>query len=301
MVTLPEKVVIRESCPRDGWQNHRVIIPTETKIRYIRKMIDCGARSMDATSFVNPKAVPQMADAADVMDGVLEYAREKGCRMSGLTLNKKGVENARKTGLTSVDFVLSVSEEHNLRNSRRTIEESRAMFRELVQEAGDLDISLALPCVFGSPFGDEIDLDLVRDIIEEAFSLGVKEIGLADTAGVSTPYHTREVLQKLKTFMSFDDASIHLHDTRGMGLANAYVALEEGISKFDASMGAMGGCPFVPGAKGNIGTEDLINMCEKMGVKTGYDLNLVIETALEMGEEIQAEIVSSMTKLHCNK
>lgn len=117
------------------------------------------------------------------------------------------------------------------------------MFRQLAQEAKDLKISLALPCVFGSPFGDEISMELVRDIIEEAFSLGVKEIGLADTAGISNPYHTREVLQELKGFLDFDQVSIHLHDTRGMGLANAYVAIEEGVTKLDASMGAMGGCP----------------------------------------------------------
>lgn len=298
---LPERVEIMEVCPRDGWQNHRTIIPTETKIKYIKAMIDCGAKSMDVTSFVSPKAVPQMADAFDVVDGVRAYAAEKGCVLSGLTLNKRGVENARAAGLTHVAFVLSVSEEHNLRNSRKTIEESREMFRQLAGEAKDLKISLALPCVFGSPFGDEISMDLVKEIIEEAFSLGVTEIGLADTAGISTPQHTREVLQALKGFLRFDQVSIHLHDTRGMGLANAYVALEEGITKLDASMGAMGGCPFVPGAKGNIATEDLVNMCEKMGIGTGYDLEKVIATALEMGHEIDAKLVSSMTALCAEK
>lgn len=297
MVTLPKKIEIMEVCPRDGWQNHKVIIPTETKIKYIKKMIDCGAKSMDVTSFVSPKAVPQMADAMDVVAGVREYAKEKGCVLSGLALNKKGVENARAAGLTNVAFVLSVSEEHNLRNSRRTIEESRAMFRELAKEASDLNISLALPCVFGSPFGDEISMELVRDIIEEAFNLGIKEIGLADTAGISTPYHTREVLQYIKTFMDFKPLGIHLHDTRGMGLANAYVAIEEGITKLEASMGAMGGCPFVPGAKGNVASEDLIHMCEKMGIDTGYDLDLFVKTAIEMGEEIGAVLSSSQINL----
>lgn len=298
---LPERVEIMEVCPRDGWQNHKVLIPTETKIKYIKEMIDCGARSMDVTSFVSPKAVPQMADAFDVVAGVREYAAERGCMLSGLALNKRGVDNAREAGLTHVAFVLSVSEEHNLRNSRKTIEESREMFRQLAQEASDLKISLALPCVFGSPFGDEISMELVRDIVEEAFALGVKEIGLADTAGISTPHHTREVLQELKGFLDFDQVSIHLHDTRGMGLANAYVAMEEGVTKLDASMGAMGGCPFVPGAKGNIATEDLVNMCEEMGVKTGYDLQKVVQTAIEMGHEIDARLVSSMTALCVEK
>lgn len=300
MMKLPERVEIMEVCPRDGWQNHKVLIPTETKIKYIKKMIDCGARKMDVTSFVNPKAVPQMADAFEVVAGVREYAAEKGCLLSGLALNKKGVENAKAAGLENVSFVLSVSEEHNLRNSRKTIQESMDTFLELAAGAQGLNISLALPCVFGSPFGDEIPMKRVTDIIERAFAAGVKEIGLADTAGISSPYHTREVLQFLKSWVDFGDVSIHLHDTRGMGLANAYIALEEGITKFDASMGAMGGCPFVPGAKGNIGSEDLINMFEQMGVATGYDLQEVVETAISMGREIQADLVSSMTSL-CGK
>lgn len=300
MMRLPESVEIMEVCPRDGWQNHRIHIPTETKIKYIKKMIDCGARKMDVTSFVNPKAVPQMADAFDVVAGVREYAAEKGCMLSGLALNKKGVENAKAAGLENVSFVLSVSEEHNLRNSRKTIQASMDTFLELAAGAEGLDITLALPCVFGSPFGDEIPMKRVTDIIERAFAAGVKEIGLADTAGISSPYHTREVLQSLKSWVDFGDVSIHLHDTRGMGLANAYIALEEGITKFDASMGAMGGCPFVPGAKGNIGSEDLINMFEQMGVATGYDLQAVVETAVSMGREIQADLVSSMTSL-CGK
>lgn len=300
MMKLPERVEIMEVCPRDGWQNHKVLIPTETKIKYIKKMIDCGARKMDVTSFVNPKAVPQMADAFEVVAGVRAYAAEKGCLLSGLALNKKGVENAKAAGLENVSFVLSVSEEHNLRNSRKTIQESMDTFLELAAGAQGLNISLALPCVFGSPFGDEIPMKRVTDIIEKAFAAGVKEIGLADTAGISSPYHTREVLQFLKSWVDFGDVSIHLHDTRGMGLANAYIALEEGITKFDASMGAMGGCPFVPGAKGNIGSEDLINMFEQMGVATGYDLQEVVETAVSMGREIQADLVSSMTSL-CGK
>ncbi len=295
MAQLPKKVEIMEVCPRDGWQNHPVIIPTETKIKYIKKMIDYGAKRMDATSFVHPKYVPQMADCFDVIAGVKDYAKEKGCILYGLTLNGKGVENAMKTGLEYVSFVLSVSEEHNLRNSKRTIEESRQIFRDLVPKAEGLNISLALPCVFGSPFGDKIDMGLVKDIIEEAFDLGIKEIGLADTAGVSTPAHTREVLQNIKTYLDPELSSIHLHDTRGMGLANAYVALEEGYTKLDASLGGMGGCPFVPGAKGNIATEDLVNMCESMGIETGYNLDQVCKDALTMGEEIEAKVVSSLT------
>ena len=296
---LPEYVKVTEVCPRDGWQNHKVDIPTETKIKYIKKMIDYGAKKIEVTSFVNPKAVPQMRDAAQVYAGIKDYAAEHGTDIMALTLNKRGVDDARACGIKEVCFVLSASEEHNLRNSRRTIEQSLADFKNLAGEAGDMKITLAMPCVFGSPFGDEIPMERVVKLIEEAFSVGVHEIGLADTAGISNPYHTREVLQHLKKYVDFNDVSIHLHDTRGMGLANAYVALEEGITKFDASLGAMGGCPFVPGAKGNIGTEDLLNMFQSMGIKTDYNLDQVVATALEMGKEIDATIGTSMACL-CN-
>ncbi len=296
-MALPKKVEIMEVCPRDGWQNHEYIIPTDVKVKYMKKMIDYGAKRMDVVSFVNPKYVPQMADCFDVVDGIRDYAKENGVFISGLTLNKKGVENAVKAGFTNVQFVMSVSEEHNLRNSHKTIAESRETFRELVKHAEGLNIMLALPCVFGSPFGDKIDLNLVTDIIKEAFDLGVGEIGLADTAGNSNPVHTREVLQALKPVLDPAVTTIHLHDTWGMGLANAYVALEEGYYKLDSSLGAMGGCPFAPGAKGNIGTEDLVNMCEQMGIETGFDLDAVLKTAKEMGEEIHADLVSSMTKI----
>ena len=294
---LPEAVMVQEVCPRDGWQNHKVHIPVETKIKYIKKMMEYGAGKIEVTSFVNPKAVPQMADAVQVVAGVMDEAQRRGVTLTGLALNKRGVENARACGLKNVSFVLSASEEHNLRNSNKTIEQSLEDFKSLATVAGDLDIMLAMPCVFGSPFGDEIPMERLGMLIEQAFSVGVKEIGLADTAGISTPWHTRKVLRFLKERYDLSAMSIHLHDTRGMGLANAYVALEEGITRFDASLGAMGGCPFVPGAKGNIAMEDILHMFGAMGIETGYDLEKVVAAAMEMGREIGANINSSMTAL----
>lgn len=294
---LPEAVQVQEVCPRDGWQNHKVHIPVETKIKYIKKMMEYGAGKIEVTSFVNPKAVPQMADAVQVVAGVMDEAQRRGVTLTGLALNKRGVENARACGLKNISFVLSASEEHNLRNSNKTIEQSLEDFKSLATVAGDLDIMLAMPCVFGSPFGDEIPMERLGMLIEQAFSVGVKEIGLADTAGISTPWHTRKVLRFLKERYDLSAMSIHLHDTRGMGLANAYVALEEGITRFDASLGAMGGCPFVPGAKGNIAMEDILHMFGAMGIETGYDLEKVVAAAMEMGREIGANINSSMTAL----
>ena len=291
-MALPKKVLVSEVGPRDGWQNHPVQIPTDTKIKYIQKMVDCGARKMEITSFVNPKYVPQMGDAKEVFQGVHPYLEKHNVTAFALTLNKKGVDNAREAGFSHVEFVLSASEEHNVRNSRRTIQESLNAFKDLAAGAEGLHIILAMPCVFGSPFGDEVQLDRIKWLIDEAQSVGVAEFGIADTAGISTPENTRRVIRAIREYTDLSKVSLHMHDTYGMGLANCYVAIEEGITMMDASLAGMGGCPFVPGAKGNIATEDLVYMLEKMGVETGYDLAMLNQAAAEMAEEIQAAVVS---------
>ncbi|CAK7019614.1 MAG: Hydroxymethylglutaryl-CoA lyase YngG [Desulfovibrio sp.] len=296
-MNFAKTIEITEVCPRDGWQNHPVLIPVERKIELIKKMMDCGPKVVEVTSFVNPKYVPQMAGAAEVVAGVAGYAEEKGVTMLALALNKRGVDSAREAGVKYVSFVVSASEEHNKRNANRTIEESMTEFKKLAEEAKDLRVALAMPCVFGSPFGDEVPMDRVLAMCEAARSVGISEFGFADTAGISTPKNMRERLQYLKKHMDLSEIGIHLHDTQGMGLANAYVALEEGVYKFDASLGAMGGCPFVPGAKGNIGTEDLLNMTLKMGLECEYDLDKAVALSLEMSSAIDAPVISSVAAL----
>ena len=195
-------------------------------------------------------------------------------------------------GFSHVQFVLSASEEHNLRNSRRTIQESMDAFKELASHAQGVHIVLGIPCIFGSPFGDEVPLERIRWIIREAQSVGVEEFGLADTAGLSTPENTRRVIRAVKECADVDRLSLHLHDTYGMAIANAYVGLLEGITLFDSSLAGMGGCPFVPGAKGNVATEDLIYFMHAMGIETGLNLELANQAAAEMAAEIQAAVVS---------
>lgn len=289
---------IVEVCPRDGWQNHNVLIPVDTKIKYIKKMIDCGPDVIEVTSFVNPKAVPQMTGAAEVIAGVKDYARDKGVEILALALNKRGVDNAREAGCNYVQFVVSVSEEHNKRNSRKSINDSFEDFKRMADEAKNMKMLLALPCTFGSPFGDEIDLDRVIHMCKEAQKMGVNQFGFADTAGISNPSHTREVLKTLKAEINPDQTALHLHDTRGMGLANVYVALKEGFTRFDASLGAMGGCPFVPGAKGNIATEDLIQMVQSLGCRVNYNLDAAAALAVQMGKDIKADITTCMSSLY---
>jgi hydroxymethylglutaryl-CoA lyase len=293
---MGKKINIVEVCPRDGWQNHKVMISTETKLKYIKKMIDYGAKKFDLVSFVNPKWVPQMKDAGEVMKQIIQYADETGkdIEFLALTLNGKGVENALAAGAKSINFVLSASEEHNMRNSNKPIEASLADFKAMAEKVKGVKMTLALACGLGSPFGDEVPAERIKYLCDEAFKVGVTNVGLADTAGISNPAHTKELIHTLKGMMDIDKLSLHLHDSHGMGLANAYAALEEGVTNFEASLAGMGGCPFVPGAKGNIATEDLVNMLQEMGYETGIDLDKALDTANAMCEEIQAQPASSL-------
>ncbi len=296
-MSMSKKMIVCEVCPRDGWQNHPVLIPTGTKIHYIKEMVKCGARKMEITSFVNPKYVPQMRDAGEVFAGVRQFLKEENVVPYALALNRRGVEDARKVGFEHVEFVLSASEEHNLRNSRCTIQESLNIFKSLAKEAVGLHIILAMPCIFGSPFGDEVPLDRIKWLINEAESVGVEEFGIADTAGISNPENTRNILREIRKYTDMSKVSLHMHDTYGMGLANVYVALEEGITMVDASLGGMGGCPFAPGAKGNIAMEDLIYMLHNIGIETNYDLERLNLTAKQMGEEINANLTSCQSRV----
>ena len=293
---MGKKITVVEVCPRDGWQNHKIPIPTETKVKYIKEMIDYGATMFDLVSFVSPKWVPQMKDAAEVLQESKKYAKEigKDIEFMALTLNGKGIENALKAGATSIQFVISASEEHNKRNSNRTIEESLENFKAMASQVKGVKMTLAMACALGSPFGDDVPADRVKYLCEEAFKVGVTRIGLGDTAGISNPAHTKDIIRALKSICDISQIDVHLHDAYGMGLANAYAAVEEGVTSLDAAAGGLGGCPFVPGAKGNIATEDLVHMLQALGYDTGYDLDNILSTVRSMCEEIQAVPTSSL-------
>lgn len=293
-MSLPKEVFIRECCPRDGWQNHQEFIPTEMKINYIKRMMDCGFKEIEVVSFVNPKVMPQMRDGKEVFAAVKDYAAKKGIALGALALNKRGIDEARTAGAKVIQFGISASEEHSMRNANKTLAEAMAIFKDLARHSEGLEIILGLSSTFGSPFGEEIPLERLKWIVEEARSVGVEHINLADTAGISTPLHTREVLQYLGEHMDKNKVSVHFHDTHGMGIANTFVALEEGITHIESSLAAMGGCPFAPGAKGNIATEDLVNMCEKMGIKTNVDLKALIKVSQDMCSDIHAHLGGSM-------
>jgi len=294
------KIYIQESCPRDGWQNYNNFIPTARKLHYIEEMCRAGAKQLEVTSFVSPKIMPQMADAAEVFAAVRSTAWAKNVQLSALALNAKGATRAEEAGAGVLEFVLSASEEHNLRNSRRPLSESMQMFKGLALTPRRTEAILCIACFFGSPFGDVITQDRMQWLLAEAQSVSITKFGLADTAGICNPKHMRETLRFLKELVDLDNISIHLHDTYGMGIANAYVALEEGITHFDASLAGMGGCPFAPGAKGNIATEDLVQLCHSLGLETGYDLDRLKFTSRAMCMELGISNNSSVT-VACTK
>lgn len=295
-----KKVVIRETAPRDGWQNLE-FIETNMKFKVIEKIIDMGVQEIEITSFVNPKAVPQTKDANELSKLVIDMVNSKGknVKLTGLVPNKRGAENAYAAGIKTVDFVMSASEEHNIRNVKKTIEESFTELKAILDTAPeDFEVRLGFACVYGSPFGDKIDLDNVIRIIDKCLSMGVKIIGLADSAGVSTPDHTSLVTRKIKEHVDLDKLAVHIHDTRGLGIANSYAAYQEGIYRFDSALGGLGGCPFIPGAAGNISSEDIITMFDRMGVETGIDLEKMKEASLFLAANINGKYNSKILDIN---
>lgn len=299
-MVAPKKVIIRETSPRDGWQNLE-FIETDMKFQVIEKIVDMGAKEIEITSFVNPKAVPQTKDANELSKLVMDMVALKGkdVKLTALVPNKKGAENAYAAGIKTVDFVMSASEEHNKRNVKRTIDESFAALQEILSSAqDDFEVRLAFACVYGSPFGDKIDIDNVIRIIEKALKMGVKIIGLADSAGLSTPDHTSAVTKRIKEYVDLDKLAAHIHDTRGLGIANTYAAYQEGIYRFDSALGGLGGCPFIPGAAGNISSEDVITMFDRMDIETGIDMDKMKEASLFLAANINGKYNSKILDIN---
>jgi hydroxymethylglutaryl-CoA lyase len=295
-MAFPSKVNISEVCPRDGWQNME-FIDTNLKVEMVKRIISTGVKEIEITSFVHPKFVPQFSDAVQVVEEIKKVAPED-LKLLALIPNKKGADRAAAAGIDAVNYVMSASEEHNKRNVKRTIEDSFNELQTILSEDNKMKVRLAFACVFGSPFGDPIDIDNVIRICEDALKLGVEQIGLADSGGLSTPDHTRKVLREITKYVDRDKLSLHLHDTRGMGIANAYVALEEGIDKLDSALGGLGGCPFIPGAAGNISTEDLANMSKQMGLVSGIDFDKLTETSLFIAKSLNGNFNSRVLQIN---
>lgn len=293
---LPKEIEIIEVCPRDGFQNIKTFIPTETKIEIIDKLVDCGFKWIEATSFVHPKAIPQMADAAEVLKTVKEkHAGKVG--FIALAPNLYGAQRAIEAGADAITFVISASEKHNLENTRQTIEQSVTAFTEVCKIKGGCKVRLAVATAFDCPFAGRVDPKQVISLVEAGLAAGADEVILADTIGTATPLQIEALLSLLTDKYPQISFILHIHDTQGMGLANIVTALNLGLTRFETAAFGLGGCPFAPGAAGNIATEDLVNMMHKMNIATGLDYGKILQVARYVEDRIGIPPMGHMARV----
>ena len=284
-MSLPEHVTIIEVGPRDGLQNEPGVVPTEVKVGFIDRLSRTGLRVVEATSFVHPTWVPQLADAGDVMDAI---DRAYGVRYPVLVPNERGLDGALEHRAEEVAVFGAASEAFSQRNINRSIDESLAMFRPVVERAKDAGLRVRgyVSTVLGCPYQGEVPVADVVRVTTAMFALGVDEVSLGDTIGVGTPGQVRELIRALAGEADLATLAVHMHDTYGQGLANTLAALEEGIAIADTSAGGLGGCPYAPGAKGNLATEDLVYALHGSGVDTGVDLDALVDTTAWMADQL---------------
>jgi hydroxymethylglutaryl-CoA lyase len=277
------RVQLVEVGARDGLQNEKVPVSTDAKLAFIGRMIDAGIRRLEATSFVNPKLVPQMADAAEVMARVPRgpFPDGRGVSYIGLVLNKKGFDRAIEAGVDEVGCVVVATDTFGQKNQGQTVEDSIRTWHELSRAARDRGVkaSLTISVAFGCPFEGEVPLSRVRDIVEACMQSPGVDLAVADTIGVGVPAQVTEMLRTLKPLTGDVPLRVHFHNTRNTGIANVAAALAEGVTYIDASIGGIGGCPFAPRATGNVATEDVLYMLQRMGIETGVNLDRIIEAA----------------------
>lgn len=277
LATLPHAVRIVEVGPRDGLQNEKALVPTAQKIQFIQMLAEAGLPVVEATSFVSPRAIPQLSDASDVMTGL---ARRPTTSYPVLVPNLKGMERAVAAHVDTIAVFTGASESFTQHNIRMTIAESLANFRPVVAQAQQAGIAVRgyISTVFGCPYEGAVDSRQVLYVARELLAMGVSELSLGDTIGVATPNQVVDVLGLLvnEGHIPLPQLAVHFHDTRGTALANVLLALQMGITIVDSSAGGLGGCPYAPGAAGNLATEDLLYMLHGLGISTGVDLEKVV-------------------------
>jgi len=296
MKSLPKKIQIHEVVLRDGIQNERKLVPTEEKLRLIRELAACGVRRIEVSSFVNPKLVPQMADAEALWERI---ERSKGVLYSALILSEGGLGRAIRCRVPQVGIFVSASETHSLKNSNKSVSEALKEAVRLIglaQDAG-MKVRAGVMNSFGCAYEGNVPVTGVLKLVRAFVKRGPDEICLADSSGLANPVQMEEVLARVLHETSGADLSLHLHNTRGQGLANVYAALAQGVSIFDTSVGGLGGCPFIAGARGNIATEDTIGMIHSMGLKTGIDLDRLVETSLRFEKVMGQTFPAALTHL----
>ncbi|MCP4868074.1 MAG: hydroxymethylglutaryl-CoA lyase [Proteobacteria bacterium] len=279
MLDLPDRASVYEVGPRDGLQNEPSPVPTATKVDLIQRLAATGLPYVEASSFVHPRWIPQLGDAEDVF---AQIERRDGVRYAALVPNMRGLDRAQEAGLKDVAVFISASETHNQRNLNRSIEESLENIRQIMEalQGTGAWVRGYVSMVFGCPYEGHIPLENVRHVAAELLKLGVDQISLGDTVGHGTPRSVNERTRDLATDLPVEQLALHFHDTRGTALANVVAGLDAGVRIFDGSIGGLGGCPYAPGASGNVATEDLVQMLHGMGIDTGVNLEALVDVAL---------------------
>lgn len=290
-MSLPTRVRVCEMGARDGLQNEHVIVSASDKIRYIDLLSETGLPMIEATSFVSPNAIPQLADAAEVFTGIKKHA---GVRYPVLVPNLRGLERAKAAGADSIAVFTAASEAFTKRNINMTIAQSLDTFRDVVKtaKADNLWVRGYVSTAFGSPFGDSVPAEKVLDVSLALIEMGCDELSIGDTIGVGVPSQVDELVPLLCRSIPVEQIAFHFHDTRGTALANVHAALRHGIAIFDSSAGGLGGCPYAPGATGNLGTEDLLYMLHGMKIETGIDLTKIRTASRFIAGAIDHELTS---------
>lgn len=275
---LPRNVTVYEVGPRDGLQNEREPVPTDVKVRFVDLLTSAGLLYVEVTSFVRPGAIPQLADATEVAQKI---ERRPGTRLTALVPNLRGMERARGTGLDGIALFTAATESFSRHNTNATIAETIERFRPVMEEARALGLWVRgyVSTAFGCPYEGEVAPKAVVGVVQRLDALGVDEVAVSDTIGVATPAQVARMVDAISQVIGPERIALHFHDTRGTALANVLAGLEMGIATFDSSAGGLGGCPYAPGASGNLATEDLLYMLHGLGIETGVDLNNVVEAS----------------------
>ncbi len=271
-----DRVSIYEVSPRDGLQNEPNVVSLDAKKQLIEKLVESGLKRIEITSFVSPKWVPQLADAEEL---AATMRAPEGVTFSALCPNAKGLERAIATGMTEIAVFMSASETHNMKNINKTIDRTLGVFSEIIPPALEAGLRVRgyLSTMWGCPYEGPVAAESSVKIARRLLDLGCYQIALSDTIGTGTPRQTQDIVARAMDVMEIDQISLHMHDTRGTALSNILVGLEMGVRHFDASVGGLGGCPYAPGAAGNVATEDLVFLLHGMGIETGVDLDKLIE------------------------
>lgn len=291
LMKWPERVTIKEVGPRDGLQNEQTMIATADKVAWINHLSATGLKFIEVSSFVNPKWIPTLADAEQVAQRI---NRHPDITYTALVPNRQGLERALAVNIDETAIFLSASETHNRHNINKSIAHTLPLLKEVITEslAAGKSVRGYISTVFGCPYEGNVPIETVIRVAEELLDMGVGELSLGDTIGVANPYQVKQVLECLLQRFPVNKLALHFHDTRGMALANILTALDFGITTFDGSAGGLGGCPYAPGASGNVATEDMLYMLDGMGIQTGVDHSQLLAAVRFIAQKVNHSLPS---------